>query len=465
MYNENQSIRSVLPGSSPCVGRQGLVTSITQLVSGRDPVVVNLVGPRWIGKTKVLKCLDQQQPQPEGMDSDPAAGVLLYVYVDLLEKEEDAAASPFAAIANALRRALEERPALKPFIAGLRADRSVERSLADLAKLVKDHGLRPVILIDHLDKVYSPSEPLDLRPLALLKDDVSLVLATRQTLSDISPELAGSPLVHSSYVLSLGLLDKAAAVDLLLDSNIGRATYLSAPDIEKLITFVGRHPYLLIRAAPQAHDLLQESVERREHGITINDIRSRIEPALRPFFEGLWQEYKNALLKYQDFQNQHANDARGDREKQNREYEVRAERAVRQELQRAALIYEDPTAKEKEKFNYFSPLFESFVFQKTEAAASAMDNQRANPTAPLNLLETLDVRAGTKEYELLNLLLNDAGAVVADARLEAEVWGDEATERAIVTTISRLRGKLHEHRINGRIVRVRKEGYSFQLQA
>ena len=56
--------------------------------------------------------------------------------------------------------------------------------------------------------------------------------------------------------------------------------------------------------------------------------------------------------------------------------------------------------------------------------------------------------------------------IVKDSQLQETVWHGAAADRAIVTTVDRLRTKLqqHEGQINGRIVRIRARGYSFQWQ-
>ena len=59
------------------------------------------------------------------------------------------------------------------------------------------------------------------------------------------------------------------------------------------------------------------------------------------------------------------------------EYEKAAARAVRQELQRAALIYEKRDR--QNEFAYFSTLFESFVFQKVTSIAPPAE---AGPPPP-----------------------------------------------------------------------------------
>jgi hypothetical protein len=380
------------------------------------------------------------------------------VYVDLMQPS--GITNPFAMIANGLFEALQERPTVKMNAVISKPERSVEKRLRSLCGLAKSNGIRPLVCVDHLDKYLdSAAEPLDSRLLTMLAEFASLVLATEKTLTDISPNLAASPFVHKADVLSLGLLQKEDAVQLLTASNVGRVTELSPEDIDNLIKLVGRHPYILIRAGQQAHALLLERPGKR---IVANDIRARIEPSLRPLFEGFWREYGEQLREYQHQQAKQAKEAASDQEKKAHEYEESAARAVRQELQRAALIYEEAT--EAFKFHYFSPLFESFVFQKVAAAATAGEATPGKTMSLAEMVELLNIRHGTKEYELLELLIENAGTLISDPQLQSTVWGDEATERAMVTTISRLRQKLqqNERAINGRIVRIRNKGYSFE---
>lgn len=462
MPNQSEPARSLPPGRylpRKCTGRQGIIESIEQLITEPHPVVVNLVGPRWIGKTSVLKCLHQPvQRNGVTVDDSIPPNELLYVYLDMAKLPDGA--NPFAAIAEKMSDELRAKPdlslsSLLPALDRIPADTKlrpnmVESLLRDLSQIAASNRIRFVICIDHLDKL-SDIETLNMRPLALLADSASLVLATRKTLTDISPDLAGSPLVHTAFVLSVGLLSESAASDLLIASGKGRDIQLTQEDIDLLIKFVGTHPYLLSRAGEQAHNLLLEGSTRNDRRLTVNDIRARIEPTLRPLFEGLWQEYGDLIERYERFQ-----------EKDESKVPEYRKRAIRQELQRATLIYEDP--KTEFKFNYFSPLFESFVFQKLEQATHDQRHVARQSRTASQILEALELREGTKEAELLSLLVDNAGEIVPDVTLQTSVWGGAATDRTLVTTVNRLRAKMREaeQQIDGRIVRVRNTGYQFE---
>lgn len=438
-----------------CMGRQGFLGSIVALVTDPEPVVVNLVGPRWIGKTSVLKCL--------APDITPALNELAYVYIDLSQDTEGV--EPLALIADELTQALQARYSLRN-AGGSRPEKSPEKRLRALCDLAQAHHVRPLICIDHLDKYLTKARnPIDWgSSLTMLAEFASLVLATERTLTDISPELSASPFVHRTIVLTLGLLDEKDADELLAAFTIGPGTELSAGDRENLIRMVGRHPYILRRAARQANVLLQESPERQQKGISINDIRARIEPVLRPLFEALWREYGDLLRRYHASLTPQGQPGADGATRRDLEYEKAAARAVRQELQRAALIYEKRDR--QNEFAYFSTLFESFVFQKVTSIAPPAEAHNGKPMPLTDMLAVLDIREGTRESQLLGLLVDNAGSVIKDPQLEAAIWGREVPDRAIVTTVGRLRGKLqqHESKINGRIVRVRGTGYTFQWQ-
>lgn len=458
MANQNQTSLPINVNTPEiaCTVRVGVLDSIAKLVTGHKPVVINLVGPRWIGKTSVLKCLHPNR--------SPSLNELLYVYIDL-KKDEAALPNPFVKIADEIYEALLKRPLVKVDHISAKQEKSAEKRLQTLGYLAKSNDIRMLICIDHLDKYLRDNKESVslLRPLTILSESASLVLATKRTLTDISPDLAASPFVHKALILSLGLLEAEDALNLLQNPDReGDEIELSDKDKESLIKIVGRHPYLLARAGQQARELLRESPERQQKGITVNDIRARIEPTLRPVFEGLWQDHGELLTQYQMSQASHAAQTENDQSDQEREYEEIVARAIRQELQRAALIYEDPT--NEFKFNYFSPLFESFVFQKVALAMPATETLPSRRMAIQEMLALLDIRQGTKEYELLHMLVDNAGAVIGDSQLQSTIWGDKVPERALVTTVGRLRSKLDQHQkeINGRLVRIRQQGYSFQ---
>jgi len=450
MDRQRPSIESVLP----CSVHAGTRDLIKRAVTSAEPVVVNLVGPRWIGKSSLLRCLEPAR--------EPSLAEMLYIYVDFKE-DNSRQTDPFVNVAEELISALKRRPTVK-IDPGILVEKSLEKRLRALSDLMHTYGIRPLICIDHLDKyLRNTRESVELmQPLTILMDSASIILATERTLTDISPELAASPFVHRALVMSLGLLDKEGAIQLLKDlDNEGdkpresASPKLSDEDMDMLIRLVGRHPYVLFRGGQQARALLHESADSQRR-ITANDVRALIEPALRPIFEVFWREHEGQLRKF------HLSQTSSTAEQD--EPTKIAMRANRQELQRAALIYEDPAQKEEEKFNYFSPLFESFVFQKVALSASPQEPSPSRSTKREEILALLDVRQGTRESELLDVLISNAGSIVSDASLQTMVWGGEAPERAIVTTVNRLRAKLqqHERKIGGRIVRIRNQGYRFE---
>jgi two-component system response regulator RegX3 len=98
-----------------------------------------------------------------------------------------------------------------------------------------------------------------------------------------------------------------------------------------------------------------------------------------------------------------------------------------------------------------------------EETAIEVGEVRLDPTGYVVTVEGHRVEMTRKEFELLRLLMTNAGQTVPRRMLIERVWGWESTEgKTLDTHIRRIRAKIEADPSNpARIVTVRKVGYRF----
>ena len=102
---------------------------------------------------------------------------------------------------------------------------------------------------------------------------------------------------------------------------------------------------------------------------------------------------------------------------------------------------------------------------KPEETAIEIGGVRLDPTGYVVTVAGERVEMTRKEFELLRLLMANAGHIVSRRVLNERVWGWESTEgKTLDTHVRRIRAKIEDdpsHPV--RIVTVRKVGYRFNL--
>ena len=98
-----------------------------------------------------------------------------------------------------------------------------------------------------------------------------------------------------------------------------------------------------------------------------------------------------------------------------------------------------------------------------EETAIEVGDVRLDPTGYVVTLEEQRVEMTRKEFELLRLLMTNAGQTVTRRVLIERIWGWESTEgKTLDTHIRRIRAKIETDPSNPtRIITVRKVGYRF----
>lgn len=441
-------------------GRTRLIQSVIEITTDRNPRAVNLVGPRWIGKTTLLKLLTDREgcfvkPEYEpAIHPDFTSARLLPVYVDMAtdpEPEEslrsmaDDLLAKVSSVENIDLSQIAGEIRLGQKIASLTGP-EIEERIRCLAREVFRQDMRLIICLDHIDQSGLLAGRAGIRQIDRLTEYASVVIATRKMLVDVYPELAGSPLVHKLVLQRIGLLDKDAALALLsppLDSSVPE---FHLEDKALLVDYIGLHPYLLVRAARQAYEYLLSSPKGAR--LTRNYVEVELAPALEFIFEHLWQESAGQLRAFCRL-----------REREEIDLEDAAQRKVLSDLQHEALICEAPNG--ESAYSFFSPLFGAFVARKVRASEGTPEPQKVESR---RILETLELSGGTKEGRVLSILVDNAGCLVTDETILDRVWGSVQHKHALDTTVARLRGKIKQRQdlVPGRIVRYRNEGFSFE---
>ena len=462
-------------GQRVCYARGAVLNSLFGLIADPDYlIVVNLTGPHWIGKTAVLRCLEDPECFAQaGIKEDDAlipSDQVLISYIDL--KDVPTANALFGAMADNLQNKLGARSDVSlqhidvevtPGNNGnqLPVDPSFDR-LSYLLTEATRREFRVVFCLDHLDKsdlLYDASVRGRLEAIAR---SASLIVASRETLVDTYPDLVAAdpaewPFIEGiePIVYTVSLLSRSEAVELLTAPAANSSLQLSPDDIDKLILFVGRQPYLLLHAARQAHVMLAESPRKREVGLSTNDIRARIEPVLRPYFKQLWLAHRTNLEQFHRIKNEGTPATIDKAEKDRR-------RAFRQPLQSALLIYE--VLEPEIEFNYFSTLFETYVDGEINKALKPAPPVPAKRIDLDQMRETLGLRPDSNEVAALAELVKHTGQIIADDQLSKSIWGADVAGRTPNNTVWHLRKRLEKHaeEIPGQIVRHRNKGYSFE---
>ncbi|MDY7077215.1 MAG: hypothetical protein SXV54_09855, partial [Chloroflexota bacterium] len=347
-------------------GHTRLLQSIIEIVTEREPRAVNLVGPRWIGKTTVLRFLTDREgcfAQPKyksAIGRNFTLPRLLPVYLDMATNF--CPENPFATLADELyveigkRKDVDLHSVAREISLGEETAAlgkvGVEKRMLYLAQEVAKQGVRLIVCLDHVDQTNLLADSTGIRQIDRLTKDASVVITTRKILADLYSGLAGSPLVHKLVLEKIGLLNEDAALDLLSPPLPSFVPQFCLEDKELLTHYIGRHPYLLVRAARQAYELLLSS-PRGAH-LTRNYIEVEIAPALEFIFEHLWRESSDQLRAFCQLHGEARGEGCADLEQ--------APRGIVQDLQRESLVYENPDA--EGEYLFFSTLFESFVTRK-----------------------------------------------------------------------------------------------------
>lgn len=447
------------PGCVPprAYGRQELLTTMTRRLTGGDPASLNLVGPRRIGKTTLLRdlgaaggCL-QRAPFSAAIGPGLAPSCLVPIYQDLAGASPD---NPFIDLTEAVLTALERRSDfdLRVLAHEIQLDKTAAQldrvgtraRLSALARATQAHGLRLILGLDHVDEAHLLADTESTQYLTELTGYASLVLATRRPLVDIFPDLAGSPLLYRLERLDVRLLEPETAAEALVAPDA--ELQFSRSDQLLLLELVGRHPYVLMRAAATAYDHLRATGVQP---LTRNFIWQTVNSALEVIFQYLWNHWEGDLREFlRVYRDPHT------------DWSQVAGRAFARTLQDEAIIAEDPAV--PDRLEFFSPLFAAFVNRRAAELIPTPAASQAVLAAPHSLLAEMDLGPRTKSAQLFLALYQQLGQLVPDAELERAIWkAKEAggAKHALEIAAMGLRTKLSKAQAPYSIVRKYGQGY------
>ena len=174
------------------------------------------------------------------------------------------------------------------------AQPSDSRRIWQLARDLKEQGIRLVLLLDNFDRVFESqlisADAMDeLRPLTF---EMALLVATEQPLHDLDRELAASPLFNVMTQLFLGLLEP----------NVAREWVLSYADefpivaelADDLVALTGQHPFLLRRLGEILIEVRQMlPPDAGDGALLLPLLRLRLAEHGRLLFETIWRRLQN----------------------------------------------------------------------------------------------------------------------------------------------------------------------------
>jgi len=293
------------------------------------------------------------------------------------------------------------------------------------------HGIRPVLLLDDFDLAFAQLNEEETTRLRPWREDVAFVLVAERPLDEVNPAAAGSPFFQTLQVLALTGLSPAEARQLLEDPAIKVERPFPAADLDVVLPYAGRHPYLLILV-----------------GRALWELRARLQALDQP-------DTPLSAVHYQMLRGRLQNDFRRTFQRYSELLTAVQLHALRSLIATGEVNYavlETLVARGLVQYNAaggyepFSPLFAEFL-----------QSRPADPPLRSDLSLT-----GTED-QLYDYLRRNADRVCLFDELAREVWraadpNDAELRRRMQVTVSRLRKKL-KTTTGEDISSVRDQGY------
>ena len=269
------------------VGRGRELREVTAFLAANQ--CVSLIGLPGMGKSAIL----QQLAQGGVLGALCPSTAMLCAYVDCAELRESAPAEVFRQFAVALAVSVEHD--------ALSVEPAVVEAIAQPSRLVFEsairrlngRGLQVVLALDTfeaLSTINKPGIPLfNALRAAAGRFKLAFLTASSRPLIDLthgawSPELYSSPFFNIFASITIGPMPKAEALLMIRLLRLERGDVESQAGDDALYTLVGGYPHALVIASRHAAEQLDDS----------DEIARRIERALRPSYELLWQQLTNA---------------------------------------------------------------------------------------------------------------------------------------------------------------------------
>jgi len=284
-------------------GRKTILQDLVQgLLAPTQPLDFSLVGPKLIGKSRLLKYLASEQGPLKGSDPfnwrperfQDGYNIIIGHY----DCDWPAAQEHLTQFINRqLKTQLQPNKNLGLDWSSIDDAASPGQQIGQIVHQLHQKQIRLILLLDNFDQILqsdtiTPDMVNELRPLT---NELGLVVATAQPLHDLNQRLAASPLFNVMHQHFVGLLEPAAASEWL---NAYDERFSLAPDLKDiLLQMAGGHPFLLARI----NDIFMEIQPLTPNNDTINQsrlpvIRLRLAEHGRQLFEMNWRK----LNEYRD---------------------------------------------------------------------------------------------------------------------------------------------------------------------
>ncbi|HRV94535.1 MAG TPA: winged helix-turn-helix domain-containing protein [Anaerolineae bacterium] len=439
-------------------GRKTIIADLVPgLLAPSQPLDFSLVGPKLIGKSRLLKYLADETgplhgPDPYGWRPERFRGGhnIIVGHYDCDWPAAKAHLTEF--ISQRLAAQLQEEGHRHFDLDWERINSATSpgQRIGQMVRQLDQRQIRLVLLLDNFDHVLrskhvTPDMVNELRPLT---NELGLVVATEEALHDLNQSIAASPLFNVMHQHFVGLLEPEGA-QTWIETYKELANF--TPEVgSALLDMAGGHPFLLARV----NDILLET-QSLLPGIEVIDqeqiplISLRLAEHGRQLFELNWHKLNEAervMVKPLVKQLIKAPILIG-------QLPVEQVTALNWLINQAIVSYYRNT------YQIFSPLFQKFLIDKEQKGL--FDD--TPPVLVVTHSEKIYDQLTPKEAELLRYFEANSHTVISIETLLADVWNQpEASPRRVQEAIRRLRNNLAKYKpAPGVIENERGEGYRY----
>ena len=439
-------------------GRKTIVADLVPgILAPSQPLDFSLVGPKLIGKSRLLKYLSDESgplrgPDPYGWRPErfrDGHNIIVGHY----DCDWPAAKEHLTEFINQrLTAQLQEETYrhLNFDWSRINSATSPGQRIGQMVRQLDQLQMRLILLLDNFDHVLrsehvTPDMVNELRPLT---NELGLVVATEEALHDLNQSIAASPLFNVMHQHFIGLLEPEGTRS-WLDAYQERIP-MSPEVTEQLMDMTGGHPFLLARV----NDILIET-ETLMPGIT------KIEGEQIPLLSLRLAEHGRQLFEL----NWHKlNDAERSLVKPLVKQLLKApipigQLPIEQVTSLNWLINQAIVSYHHNSYQLYSPLFRKFLLDKEQKGE--FDDTAAAMMA--SHTDKIYDQLTPKEADLLRYFETNSHTVISVDTLLADVWNQpEASPRRVQEAIRRLRNNLNKHTPPiGVIENERGEGYRY----
>lgn len=235
-------------------GRKRELGKIFSRVGAARPQSVSVVGPRRIGKSSLLRYIDDPKIRKLFLESPDQ---YVFFYMDLQQRRDIGPPEFFKGFFSLLRREIPDSRVL-----GRAAGQDFE-SIRDALEWVHSRGYKVVVLFDEFDAI-TANERFTLDFYSFLRSlannfNVAYVTSSNRDLQELchADKIADSPFFNIFTNVYLRTFTEREALDLITQPS-AEAGYPLAPHAGQIFEMAGRFPFYLQIACSVLFDQLQE---------------------------------------------------------------------------------------------------------------------------------------------------------------------------------------------------------------